>query len=45
MNDEETVKQTFDAVWKTVIARNKKKVSSGVLTPTLFHCLLYLSTS
>ena len=33
MNDEETVKQTFDAVWKTVIARNKKKVSSGVLTP------------
>lgn len=27
MNDEELVKQTFDAVWKTVIERNVKKVS------------------
>lgn len=33
MNDEELVKQTFDDVWKTVIERNKKKISPIVLTP------------
>ena len=33
MNEEETVKQTFDKVWKTVIERTKKKVSPVILTP------------
>lgn len=33
MNDEELVKQTFDAVWKTVIERNVKKVSPVILSP------------
>lgn len=33
MNDEILVKQTFDTVWKTVIERNKNKVSSVILNP------------